>query len=431
MHQGLAGSDGRRGERGAAAGAGRARRRRRPPGRVDVEGHAAAARDRAGADRRPAACWCWTSPRAPSTRPGGGRCGRCSRSCARGGTAVLLNSHLLSEVELVCDRVVIITRGARGRARAAPTELTAARGVEIETGSGTRRFQARPRGRARPRRRAWSRPASACTRCARPLDARGGLPRGGRGGDGMSGAAVIVGVTLRECLRRRVLAVVALLTAAFLALYAVATHLAFATRGRGARAPGGNARRRARAGRRDACSAWPCSRRCSSGPCWPSSSPSTSSAATPSRGSCSPSSCGRSDGRVFVAARYLAACGICCTYVAHRVRARPSSSPGSRAAGGPTASCCPALALASGVCVVAAISLLGSVYLSTIANGIAVLMVYGAGLVSGLLGQIGYALPSQRAAGRSAATPRGRCRSTRSTRRGCTRSPPTRAASPA
>ena len=35
-------------------------------------------------------------------------------------------------------------------------------------------------------------------------------------------------------------------------------------------------------------------------------------------------------------------------------------------------------------------------YLSTIANGIAVLMVYGAGLVSGLLGQIGYALPSQR-----------------------------------
>ena len=47
----------------------------------------------------------------------------------------------------------------------------------------------------------------------------------------MSGAAVIVGVTLRECLRRRVLAVVALLTAAFLALYAVATHLAFATVG--------------------------------------------------------------------------------------------------------------------------------------------------------------------------------------------------------
>jgi len=35
-----------------------------------------------------------------------------------GGTAVLLNSHLLSEVELVCDRVVILSRGrivAQGR----------------------------------------------------------------------------------------------------------------------------------------------------------------------------------------------------------------------------------------------------------------------------------------------------------------------------
>jgi ABC-2 type transport system ATP-binding protein len=57
------------------------------------------------------------------------------------GTAVLLNSHLLSEVELVCDRVAIISRGrlvAEGR----PEELTAAQGVEIETGSGLRRYQA-------------------------------------------------------------------------------------------------------------------------------------------------------------------------------------------------------------------------------------------------------------------------------------------------
>ena len=56
----------------------------------------------------------------------------------------------------------------------------------------------------------------------------------------------------------------------------------------------------------------------------------------------------------------------------------------------------PGIALAAAVCVVAAISLLGSVFMSTIANGIAVLMIYGAGLVSGLLGQIGYALPSER-----------------------------------
>ena len=57
------------------------------------------------------------------------------------GTAVLLNSHLLSEVELVCDRVVIITRG-RVVAQGSPDELTSARGVEIETGSGTRRYEA-------------------------------------------------------------------------------------------------------------------------------------------------------------------------------------------------------------------------------------------------------------------------------------------------
>jgi ABC-2 type transport system ATP-binding protein len=58
-----------------------------------------------------------------------------------GGTAVLLNSHLLSEIELVCDRVVIINRG-RVVAQGTPEELTAAGGVEIETGSGTRRYDA-------------------------------------------------------------------------------------------------------------------------------------------------------------------------------------------------------------------------------------------------------------------------------------------------
>ena len=56
-----------------------------------------------------------------------------------GGTAVLLNSHLLSEIELVCDRVVIINRG-RVVAQGTPDELTAAGGVEIETGSGMRRY---------------------------------------------------------------------------------------------------------------------------------------------------------------------------------------------------------------------------------------------------------------------------------------------------
>ena len=55
----------------------------------------------------------------------------------------------------------------------------------------------------------------------------------------------------------------------------------------------------------------------------------------------------------------------------------------------------PALALAGAVVVVAALSLLGSALLSTTANGIAVFMAIGAGLTAGLLGQIGEALESR------------------------------------
>jgi ABC-type transport system involved in multi-copper enzyme maturation permease subunit len=52
----------------------------------------------------------------------------------------------------------------------------------------------------------------------------------------------------------------------------------------------------------------------------------------------------------------------------------------------------PGVELAAGVCVVAALSLLGSIFLSPTANGIAIFMVFGTGLVAGLLGQIGHAL---------------------------------------
>jgi hypothetical protein len=54
----------------------------------------------------------------------------------------------------------------------------------------------------------------------------------------------------------------------------------------------------------------------------------------------------------------------------------------------------PAIELAGGVALVAALSLLGSVFLSSTANGIAIFMVFGAGLVAGLLGEIGHALSS-------------------------------------
>ena len=57
----------------------------------------------------------------------------------RRGVAVLLNSHLLSEVERVCDRVAILVSG-RIVAQGAPGELAQARGVEIDVDGGTRTF---------------------------------------------------------------------------------------------------------------------------------------------------------------------------------------------------------------------------------------------------------------------------------------------------
>jgi ABC-2 type transport system ATP-binding protein len=57
----------------------------------------------------------------------------------RRGVSVLLNSHLLSEVELVCDRVVILL-GGKVVAAGSPAELARPRGVEIETNGGTRTY---------------------------------------------------------------------------------------------------------------------------------------------------------------------------------------------------------------------------------------------------------------------------------------------------
>jgi ABC-2 type transport system ATP-binding protein len=56
------------------------------------------------------------------------------------GVAVLLNSHLLSEVELVCDRVAIIARGGLVAA-GTPAELSRPGGVEVETARGKRLFE--------------------------------------------------------------------------------------------------------------------------------------------------------------------------------------------------------------------------------------------------------------------------------------------------
>ncbi|HEX2084687.1 MAG TPA: ABC transporter permease [Solirubrobacteraceae bacterium] len=55
----------------------------------------------------------------------------------------------------------------------------------------------------------------------------------------------------------------------------------------------------------------------------------------------------------------------------------------------------PALTLAGAAVVIASLAMLGSVLLSTTANGIMVFMAFGAGLTAGLLGQIGDALNSR------------------------------------
>ena len=184
------------------------------------------------------------------------------------GVAVLLNSHLLSEVELVCDRVAIIDkrRGRRGRHAGRARARRRRRGRD-----GGRPARCSPRRGATTRRgscaTSWRR-ARRSTACAcSPRRSR--TPTSRRWADGEPAIRVIALFTLRESLRRRVFLVVALLTVAFLGLYGLGTWRLYRDdRDVGSR----RHRRRARGDRRrDACSASRCSARCSSAPCWRSS----------------------------------------------------------------------------------------------------------------------------------------------------------------
>src|SRR5256884_203023 len=56
------------------------------------------------------------------------------------GVSVLLNSHLLSEIELVCDRVAIL-RAGEVVAAGAPAQLSRPRGVELETDEGVHKVE--------------------------------------------------------------------------------------------------------------------------------------------------------------------------------------------------------------------------------------------------------------------------------------------------
>jgi ABC-2 type transport system ATP-binding protein len=65
----------------------------------------------------------------------------------RRGVSVLLNSHLLSEVELICDHVAIIARGRLVKA-GTPQELAGPTAVVVETGSGVMTFEGAQREEA-------------------------------------------------------------------------------------------------------------------------------------------------------------------------------------------------------------------------------------------------------------------------------------------
>ncbi|HET7808070.1 MAG TPA: ABC transporter permease subunit [Gaiellaceae bacterium] len=92
-------------------------------------------------------------------------------------------------------------------------------------------------------------------------------------------------------------------------------------------------------------------------------------------------------------ARWLGAIAICTPYVI-AVYATSMVITGLTGHWWPDHIVVPAVELAAGVALVAALSLLGSVFLTAVANGIAIFMVFGAGLVAGLLGTIGHALNS-------------------------------------
>jgi len=94
-----------------------------------------------------------------------------------------------------------------------------------------------------------------------------------------------------------------------------------------------------------------------------------------------------------LASRWLGAVAVCAPYVG-AVYVAAMLITGLTGHWWPDHLVVPGLELAAGVALIAAISLLGSVFLSSTANGIAVFMVFGAGLVSGLLGTIGHALNS-------------------------------------
>jgi len=205
----------------------------------------------------------------------------------------------------------------------------------------------------------------------------------------VSGAVAIAGYALRESTRRRVFVVVLILTAAFLALYAVGTEAAFDSVDAEAAGAVLDVDDQVLTGstllglamfttlflgcvlavfltlgavRGDA-----------------------------ERGLLQPLVVRPLGRTALLGGRFAAAAGVCGAYVAV-VYAAAMTITGVAGGWWPADPVGPGLGLVAGVILIAALSLLGSIFLSANANGIAVFMAFGAGLAAGLLGQIGDAL---------------------------------------
>jgi Cu-processing system permease protein len=226
-----------------------------------------------------------------------------------------------------------------------------------------------------------------------------GAGAGGRGGGGARAAGgwlldlrIIAGYALRETVRRRVLVVVGVLTLAFLALFAYGSAQAFdeVSRFAGAPAPveleeevltGSTLLGLAmfvtlflgtvlavfvtlNAVRGDA-----------------------------ERGLLQPLVVRPVGRTTLLLARFVTASALCAVYVCvvYAVEVCVTGATGGYWPDNPVTG---ALSLAAAVVVVVALALLGTTLLSSTANGIAIFMVFGAGLAAGLIGQIGSALDS-------------------------------------
>ena len=207
----------------------------------------------------------------------------------------------------------------------------------------------------------------------------------------MSAAATIAGYALRESLRRRVFAVVLLLTAGFLALYALGTAEAFHdVRGFGNGGSGGVDARDLTGATLFGLSMFAT---LFLGAVLAVFLTLGAIRGDAERGLLQPLVVRPLGRPALLVGRFLAGSGVCAAYVGGVYLAAMAITG---IAGGwwPDRPVLAGLELIGAVIVLVALSLLGSVFLSATANGIAVFMVFGAGLTAGLLGQIGDALDS-------------------------------------